>query len=464
MTDPPISAIDSQGRIKNGIYADADGEIRYYVDGEPTYAKLVYFNGHYYYIKTSMTAVRGTTYWVTHPNGLMEEGYYTFDDQGRMVDPPADALTEPVSTFALTGETMSKTYEYVYASGKLMRQTLTVTIGDSTTTYAMDFFYDASGMPFAVKYNGDLCYYVTNLQGDVMSIVDPQGEVVASYSYDPYGNILTATGPLADVNPLRYRGYIFDSESGFYYVSSRYYDPEIGRWINADGYVSTGQDITGYNMFAYCGNNPVNRKDTTGQSWIAALIVAVVVAVCTVTLSGCSSEPDPAPLPYKTADEAAMAFANSIYSSSIYVRHEYGTVIYSSTTNGTTTYDFATPVAGSPHSVGYGDVKIPAGTTKVATAHTHPNSNSFSGLQPGATSGDIPNAIRRGLDSYVIGPNLNLQKYSISSGTVSIVGVASPVTLTSQQQATLVSQFQISWDNHLGTCEFGCEHMTWPTP
>lgn len=114
--------------------------------------------------------------------------------------------------------------------------------------------------------------------------------------------------------------------------------------------------------------------------------------------------------------------------------------------------------------MGYGDVKIPSGTTKVATAHTHPNSNNFSGLTPGATSGDIPNAIRRGLDSYVIGPNLNLQKYSISYGTVSVVGVASPVALTSQQQAALVSQFQISWDNHLGTCAFGCEHMTWPTP
>ena len=269
---------------------------------------------------------------------------------------------------------------------------------------------------------------------------------------------------IANVNPIRYRGYYYDTESGLYYLKSRYYDPVTCRFINADGYISTGQGLLSTNMFAYCGNNPVNRKDPTGQFWITALIVTAVVAVCTVTLSGCSAKPDPAPLPYKTADEAAMAFANSTYSSSSYIRHEYGTVIYSSTTNGTTTYDFATPVAGSPHRVGYGNVKIPSGTTKVATAHTHPNSNNFSGLTPGATSGDIPNAIRRGLDSYVIGPNLNLQKYSISSGTVSVVGVASPVALTSQQQAALVSQFQISWDNHLGTCAFGCEHMTWPTP
>ena len=128
----------------------------------------------------------------------------------------------------------------------------------------MDFFYDASGYPFAVKYNGDLCYYITNLQGDVMSIVDAQGEVVAEYEYDPYGNILTATGPLADVNPLRYRGYVYDNETQFYYLQSRYYDPEIARFINADAYVSTGQGVLGNNMFAYCHNNPIVFVDASG--------------------------------------------------------------------------------------------------------------------------------------------------------------------------------------------------------
>ena len=271
ITNPPVVGIDAQGHPKNVIYADADGEIRYYVDGVATYAKLVYRNGHYYYIGSSLKAVRDTTHWVSATNGLMEAGSYTFDAQGRMIDPPADALTEPISTFALTGETMSKTYAYVYASGKLMRQVLTVTIGNSTTTYAMDFFYDASGYPFAVKYNGDLCYYITNLQGDVMSIVDAQGEVVAEYEYDPYGNIVSQSGPLADVNPLRYRGYVFDSETQFYYLQSRYYDPELGRFLNADSYVSTGQGVLGNNMFAYCGNSPMNNIDPTGKADAAVI-------------------------------------------------------------------------------------------------------------------------------------------------------------------------------------------------
>ena len=79
-----------------------------------------------------------------------------------------------------------------------------------------------------------------------------------------YGNIFTATGPLADVNPLNYRGYVFDSETQFYYLQSRYYNPEIGRFLNADAYVSTGQGVLGNNMFAYCGNNPSSFKDDTG--------------------------------------------------------------------------------------------------------------------------------------------------------------------------------------------------------
>ena len=98
-----------------------------------------------------------------------------------------------------------------------------------------------------------------------MSIVDAQGEVVAEYEYDPYGNILTATGPLADVNLLRYRGYVYDTETQFYYLQSRYYDPEIGRFINADALASTGQGILGNNMFAYCGNEPVRNCDPFGM-------------------------------------------------------------------------------------------------------------------------------------------------------------------------------------------------------
>ena len=134
-----------------------------------------------------------------------------------------------------------------------------MSVGDDV----LNFYYD-SGASVLLTNNGTTYYYITNLQGDVMSIVDGTGAVVAEYEYDPYGNIISATGELAEVNPLRYRGYIYDQECSLYYLQSRYYDPSIGRFLNADAYASTGQGVLGHNMFAYCGNNPIVRVDPTG--------------------------------------------------------------------------------------------------------------------------------------------------------------------------------------------------------
>ena len=129
----------------------------------------------------------------------------------------------------------------------------------------IDFFYDANGAPYAMKYNGTVYYYITNLQGDVMRIVDASGTVTASYDYDPYGKVISATGTLASVNPLRYRGYVYDQETGFYYLQSRYYDPVVGRFINADSYASTGQGVIGNNMWVYCNNCPLAHTDESGE-------------------------------------------------------------------------------------------------------------------------------------------------------------------------------------------------------
>ncbi|MGM9602282.1 MAG: RHS repeat-associated core domain-containing protein, partial [Faecousia sp.] len=98
------------------------------------------------------------------------------------------------------------------------------------------------------------------------------GSTVASYTYDPYGKVLTATGTMAETNPLRYRGYYYDTETALYYLQSRYYDPTICRFINADAYTSTGQGILGHNMFAYCRNNPVCMKDETGTLGIYVVV------------------------------------------------------------------------------------------------------------------------------------------------------------------------------------------------
>ena len=116
----------------------------------------------------------------------------------------------------------------------------------------------------------DTFWFEKNLQGDIVAVYNEGGTKLVSYTYDAWGNIETYTHDVsgtnfnATYNPFRYRGYYYDSELGFYYLNSRYYDPETGRFISEDGYVSTGQGILGYNMFAYCRNEPVFRKDAYG--------------------------------------------------------------------------------------------------------------------------------------------------------------------------------------------------------
>ena len=163
-------------------------------------------------------------------------------------------------------ETITETHRYIYAGGKLLRETIT----EGEATRALDFVYDNAGNPSSLIYNNGTTtttyYYITNLQGDVMYLVDASGNEVAAYDYGPYGKIISTTGDLAEINPLRYRGYYYDTETGFYYLQSRYYDPEICRFINADGYASTGQGFLGYNMFAYCLNNPILCADESGNA------------------------------------------------------------------------------------------------------------------------------------------------------------------------------------------------------
>ena len=127
------------------------------------------------------------------------------------------------------------------------------------------------------------------MQDDVLAIVDGSNNIVGSYTYDAWGKVLSATGGIAQINPIRYRSYYYDAETGLYYLNSRYYDSEIGRFVNADNQLATG-DMTGMNLFAYCGNNPVTRTDSTGEVWwhwaIGAAIVVACAAATVITCGG----------------------------------------------------------------------------------------------------------------------------------------------------------------------------------
>ena len=186
-----------------------------------------------------------------------------------------------------------KTYTYAYADGQLRYMEI-----DGTPYYIT---YAPDGTPMGIV-EGDVPYYFeTNLQGDVIGIVTYGGYRVVKYNYDAWGKVLSVTGSRADTigktNPIRYRGYVYDEETGFYYLGSRYYNPEMGRFINADGYVSTGQGFIGNNMFAYCLNNPVNGIDPTGMWNWGGVLFGFALAVTSIVVAAFV----PATIPVATA-------------------------------------------------------------------------------------------------------------------------------------------------------------------
>ncbi|MFR2931581.1 MAG: RHS repeat-associated core domain-containing protein [Oscillospiraceae bacterium] len=179
---------------------------------------------------------------------------------------PVEAGAEAYASGALVS-TETVTHEYLTQSGKIVREVITA----PTETTTLDFFYDESGRPFAFNYTPEgstpnTYYYILNLQGDVVQIIDEGGVLQAEYVYSPWGEVISAEGDLAEINPLRYRGYYYDSETGFYYLRSRYYDPENHRFINADTYASTdSSDAIACNMFAYCLGTPILLQDPDGK-------------------------------------------------------------------------------------------------------------------------------------------------------------------------------------------------------
>ena len=154
-------------------------------------------------------------------------------------------------------------HSYIWQGSKLA--------ADITDAYTLYFHYDSTGdvIGFTRTANGtDTEYfYVKNLPGDILKVITATGTEAATYTYDAWGKLLTSTGDMADVNPMRYRGYFYDTETGLYYLKSRYYDPEVSRFINPDAFVSSGTSVASYNMMVYCDNNPINRIDPAGMFW-----------------------------------------------------------------------------------------------------------------------------------------------------------------------------------------------------
>ena len=221
-------------------------------------------------------------------NPLTYRGLALTWQNGRQLASLSGNGTTASYTYDVDGLRTSKTvngvkHEYYYVGSRLQYE--------KYGTTELWFFYDADGTPSGIRYkNGDSIndyYFVCNWRGDVIQIYNASGTLIGSYNYDAWGKVTenatsADTQGITETNPIRYRGYYYDSEAGMYYVNSRYYDPAVKRMINADDdslSTVTPQGLTDKNYFAYCDNNPVTRADGEGDCW--HIIVGAAVGVAT---------------------------------------------------------------------------------------------------------------------------------------------------------------------------------------
>lgn len=199
---------------------------------------------------------------------------------GRELDTFTKGTTNVSYSYDSNSVRVSKTvdgvkYTYEYLNGKLLYETR----GEAKFWYS----YDSNGILYNIRYtlsdnSAMMSYYCThNSRGDIVGIYNGDGVLRAQYKYDSWGNVLSVTDEngnaiisathVGNLNPFRYRGYYQDTETGLYYLMSRYYDAVTHRFINADGYFQSGTAILDGNTFAYCANNPIYSSDPTGAFW-----------------------------------------------------------------------------------------------------------------------------------------------------------------------------------------------------
>ena len=219
-----------------------------------------------------LTSIGGQSLTADEIGNLLSDGTWTYTWQhGRQLAGMSKTGTNIAYGYDSDGKRITKTvngttYNYHYLGDQLVE----LTWGSNK----LHFTYDSTG-PLSVNCNGTEYFYVKNAQGDVTGLVSASGTRVVTYTYDAWGNLLSTTGTMAttlgEQNPLRYRGYVYDTETGLYYLQSRYYNPTWGRFINADDTAlllsSPGKAHWDKNVFAYCDNNPLNRVDEDGECW-----------------------------------------------------------------------------------------------------------------------------------------------------------------------------------------------------
>ena len=245
--------------------------------------------------RDKLTAVNGSTIRYDAIGNPLSDGTWTYTWQnGRQLQKMQKSGVTAEFVYNADGLRVQKTVNGVATKYTLHGKNI---VHMTSGTDELHFFYDAQNRPAVVVYNNVPYAYVKNLQGDVIAILDAAGNVVVSYVYDAWGAPIGKSGSMAEtlgtVQPFRYRGYVFDEETGLYYLRSRYYNPGWGRFVNADAEIAVEAKLWDAKLFLYCANNPVRYTDDGGNSFWdvladcgkALLVAAVVVAVVAVVIA-----------------------------------------------------------------------------------------------------------------------------------------------------------------------------------
>ena len=212
-------------------------------------------------------------------NPLNYNGWSFTWDRGRELSGMVNNTSGQALSFTYNenGIRTSKTVNGVKTTYHLLGNVVTY---EKTGNETIHYTYSAGGSLLSMNYKDAEYYYVRNAQGDIIGLLDSNGNEVVRYTYDSWGKLISIkdqngndvtndTTHIGYINPYRYRGYRYDSETGLYYLQSRYYNPDWGRFINADGLIGKTGELLEHNIFNYSLNNPVNRHDPSGFRSVA---------------------------------------------------------------------------------------------------------------------------------------------------------------------------------------------------
>ena len=284
-----IREYDPDKKLYLGYQYDAGGnltEVRSYPagaeggpEGTGTVLKSFAYGSTWKDQLSSVTMDGKTRNFTYDANGnLLSDGKYTYSwTKGSLLEKVTGDGLEAVYTYDASGIRTSKKVngvktEYLTAGGSVL--------SEKKNGVWQQYLYDGSGQLMAIRYKGADYYYIRDGLMCITGLVDANGGAVVNYRYDSWGKLISITGSMAGTlgkdNPYRFKGYYYDDETRMYYLKSRYYQPEICRFISADTIevLDCQGDLNDKNLYAYCDNNPVMRVDTGGQIWITLGIMA----------------------------------------------------------------------------------------------------------------------------------------------------------------------------------------------